>query len=478
MGISAWGRARDDHGNRRHPHPGAARAHRRTARSRSGARRRGARRRDPRDGRARRGLPAPVPGAHARGHRPGRRGARDRARTARAVRRAHPPRPCRVRRARACAARPGHRGGRGHPLRSRGLVAATRPRRARVLLLAGCPARHAHGCHEHAHRGRSSSRRTPRRNCGGSSTSTATRSSPRATRAGSCSSGRSDRWRPRLSSSSSSSPRPPPPPSAPAIPAKRVFQALRIEVNQELAALERALPAAIDALEVGGRIVVLAYQSLEDRIVKRALQARSTSTAPAGLPVELPQHRPELRLLVRGAELAGRGRARSQSAGRARASARGGTDARGMSNLAYAPAVTRPATRAVATAARPAAGRHDARPASGAAQGRLRGRHRRQSRADLRGATAAEHRGLRRGVPDPVAADPAEGAAAHRAGAAGEPGRARLAAEPRRPGGAHRDGAEPRPSVLARPEHWRDLRGARAARCPAGARATSCRTRR
>jgi len=88
-------------------------------------------------------------------------------------------------------------------------------------------------------------------------------------------------------------------------PAKRVFQALRIEVNQELAALERALPAAIDALEVGGRIVVLAYQSLEDRIVKRALQARSTSTAPAGLPVELPQHRPELRLLVRGAELAG-----------------------------------------------------------------------------------------------------------------------------------------------------------------------------
>jgi 16S rRNA (cytosine1402-N4)-methyltransferase len=87
-------------------------------------------------------------------------------------------------------------------------------------------------------------------------------------------------------------------------PAKRVFQALRIEVNQELSVLERAIPAAIDALEVGGRIVVLAYQSLEDRIVKRALQARARSTAPAGLPVELPQHRPELRLLVRGAELA------------------------------------------------------------------------------------------------------------------------------------------------------------------------------
>jgi 16S rRNA (cytosine1402-N4)-methyltransferase len=87
-------------------------------------------------------------------------------------------------------------------------------------------------------------------------------------------------------------------------PAKRVFQALRIEVNQELAVLERAIPAAIDALEVGGRIVVLAYQSLEDRIVKRVLAARSSSTAPAGLPIELPQHRPELRLLVRGAELA------------------------------------------------------------------------------------------------------------------------------------------------------------------------------
>ena len=87
-------------------------------------------------------------------------------------------------------------------------------------------------------------------------------------------------------------------------PAKRVFQALRIEVNQELAALERAIPAALGALSVGGRIVVLAYQSLEDRLVKRAFAAGSTSSAPAGLPVELPEHRPELTLLVRGAELA------------------------------------------------------------------------------------------------------------------------------------------------------------------------------
>jgi len=87
-------------------------------------------------------------------------------------------------------------------------------------------------------------------------------------------------------------------------PAKRVFQALRIEVNQELSVLQRAIPAAIDRLEIGGRIVVLAYQSLEDRIVKRALVAASSSTAPAGLPIELPEHRPELTLLVRGAELA------------------------------------------------------------------------------------------------------------------------------------------------------------------------------
>lgn len=87
-------------------------------------------------------------------------------------------------------------------------------------------------------------------------------------------------------------------------PAKRVFQALRIEVNQELAVIEKAVPDALDALEVHGRMVVLSFQSLEDRIVKRVFQARSTSTAPRGLPVELPEHKPELKLLVRGAEQA------------------------------------------------------------------------------------------------------------------------------------------------------------------------------
>jgi 16S rRNA (cytosine1402-N4)-methyltransferase len=87
-------------------------------------------------------------------------------------------------------------------------------------------------------------------------------------------------------------------------PAKRVFQALRIEVNDELGVLARAIPAGIGALALGGRMVVLAYQSLEDRIVKRAFAGGAASTAPRGLPVELPEHLPQLRLLVRGAELA------------------------------------------------------------------------------------------------------------------------------------------------------------------------------
>ena len=94
-------------------------------------------------------------------------------------------------------------------------------------------------------------------------------------------------------------------------PAKRVFQALRIEVNGELAALERAIPAALDTLAVGGRIVVLSYQSLEDRFVKRLFAEAVASKAPAGLPVELPEHAAEFRLLVRGAEQAGEAEAAS-----------------------------------------------------------------------------------------------------------------------------------------------------------------------
>ena len=85
-------------------------------------------------------------------------------------------------------------------------------------------------------------------------------------------------------------------------PAKRTFQALRIEVNGELEALRRALPAAMDVVAVGGRIVVLAYHSLEDRLVKRAFTERATDTTPRGLPVSLPGSRPQFRILTSGAE--------------------------------------------------------------------------------------------------------------------------------------------------------------------------------
>jgi len=86
-------------------------------------------------------------------------------------------------------------------------------------------------------------------------------------------------------------------------PAKRTFQALRIEVNRELEGLRRAVPAAVAALDVHGRIAVLAYHSLEDRVVKQVFAAGARSSAPAGLPVELPEHAPYLRLLTRGAEV-------------------------------------------------------------------------------------------------------------------------------------------------------------------------------
>lgn len=88
-------------------------------------------------------------------------------------------------------------------------------------------------------------------------------------------------------------------------PAKRVFQALRIEVNGELEAVRAAIPAAVDALAVGGRIVVLAYHSLEDRVVKRTFASGARSSAPVGLPFDPEGTEPVLRLLTRGAERPG-----------------------------------------------------------------------------------------------------------------------------------------------------------------------------
>jgi 16S rRNA (cytosine1402-N4)-methyltransferase len=88
-------------------------------------------------------------------------------------------------------------------------------------------------------------------------------------------------------------------------PAKRTFQALRIVVNGELDTLRDALPAALHTLATGGRIVVMSYQSLEDRIVKNQFSAATSSRTPPGLPVELPGHEPEFAALTRGAERAG-----------------------------------------------------------------------------------------------------------------------------------------------------------------------------
>lgn len=85
-------------------------------------------------------------------------------------------------------------------------------------------------------------------------------------------------------------------------PAKRTFQALRIEVNRELEALEGVLPAAVDALAVGGQCAVLSYHSLEDRLVKRTFAAGASDTAPRNMPV-VPEHlKARLELVTRGAE--------------------------------------------------------------------------------------------------------------------------------------------------------------------------------
>lgn len=85
-------------------------------------------------------------------------------------------------------------------------------------------------------------------------------------------------------------------------PAKRTFQALRIEVNQELAVLERALPQAINAIRIGGRLVVMSYQSLEDKIVKKALSEVVASHSPLGLPFDLPNSAASYKLVINGSE--------------------------------------------------------------------------------------------------------------------------------------------------------------------------------
>jgi 16S rRNA (cytosine1402-N4)-methyltransferase len=99
-------------------------------------------------------------------------------------------------------------------------------------------------------------------------------------------------------------------------PSKRTFQALRIAVNNELEVIENALPQALDLLNVGGRLVVLSFQSLEDRIVKEAFAQVTQSTSPRDLPIELPGHEAKFKLIAKGeaasdSEIAANSRAQS-----------------------------------------------------------------------------------------------------------------------------------------------------------------------
>ena len=83
-------------------------------------------------------------------------------------------------------------------------------------------------------------------------------------------------------------------------PSKRTFQALRIAVNNELEVIEKALPQALNLLNVGGRLVVLSFQSLEDRIVKEIFAQVTSSTSPKELPIELPGHAAKFKLIAKG----------------------------------------------------------------------------------------------------------------------------------------------------------------------------------
>lgn len=85
-------------------------------------------------------------------------------------------------------------------------------------------------------------------------------------------------------------------------PSKRTFQALRIAVNDELGAIERAIPQALDRIIVGGRVVVMSFQSLEDRIVKEFFADASTSKSPRELPIELPEYAAKFKLVFNSSE--------------------------------------------------------------------------------------------------------------------------------------------------------------------------------
>jgi 16S rRNA (cytosine1402-N4)-methyltransferase len=85
-------------------------------------------------------------------------------------------------------------------------------------------------------------------------------------------------------------------------PSKRTFQALRIAVNDELGTIERAIPQALERIVVGGRVVVMSFQSLEDRIVKEKFTEATTSKSPRELPVELPEFAAKFKLVFNSSE--------------------------------------------------------------------------------------------------------------------------------------------------------------------------------
>ncbi len=85
-------------------------------------------------------------------------------------------------------------------------------------------------------------------------------------------------------------------------PAKRTFQALRIETNDELGAITRAIPQALELLDIHARLVVMSFQSLEDRIVKNYFQEATTSGTPQGLPVEIAELAAKFALVFNGSQ--------------------------------------------------------------------------------------------------------------------------------------------------------------------------------
>ncbi len=123
-------------------------------------------------------------------------------------------------------------------------------------------------------------------------------------------------------------------------PAKRVFQALRIAVNDELGSIEAALPAALDLLRPGGRLAVISFHSLEDRIVKRFLRSQEHGcTCPPDLPVCVCGHEPSLRAISRRAV---RPSAQEVAANPRAASARLRAADQGAGGLRWPPGATPP----------------------------------------------------------------------------------------------------------------------------------------